>query len=82
VTGRGGVWHKPWKDRDCHSLRSPVVSMQFERILSDLIADVQHIEADDTSWPKDDVPRIAMAPYNNPLQPILASGQRPPRSVG
>ena len=48
VAGRGGGWHKPRKDRDCHSMRRPLVSMQFERILSDLIADVQLIGVDDS----------------------------------
>ena len=42
--------------------------MQIERILSDLIADVPLIGADDSSWPKDDVQRIPMAPYNKRLQ--------------
>jgi len=42
--------------------------MRFERILSDLIADVQLIGADDSSWTKGDVQRIPMAPYNKRLQ--------------
>lgn len=51
--------------------------MQFGRILSDLIVEAQLIRAGDSFRSKDDVQRIAMVPYNKPLQPILANGLRP-----